>query len=181
MKSICVFLGSNPGAHPIYIQAAETLGRELARRGLTCVYGGSDTGLMKRLADSVLAAGGKVIGVTVTALKEREIFHPGLTELYVMPTMNERKACMVGLADGFVVLPGGVGTFDEFFEVYAWRLLGFHDKPFGVLDVNGYFEPLDRLLDNAQREGFIKASYRHLVVRAGTPAELLDRLAGPSA
>ncbi|BCS96693.1 putative cytokinin riboside 5'-monophosphate phosphoribohydrolase [Desulfoluna limicola] len=176
MRSICIFLGANPGSIEAYAQATQEMGRELATRGLTCVYGGSDTGLMKLLADSVLEAGGKVIGVTVQALKDKEIFHPGLTELHVVPTMHDRKALMAELSDGFVALPGGIGTFEEFFEVYTWAKLGFHTKPCGLLNVNNYYAPLDALLDNAEREGFLASSDRNLVIRADNAADMLDRM-----
>ncbi len=177
MKSVCVFLGSSPGNHPAYMEAAGALGRELAVRGLTCVYGGSRTGLMERLAKSALSAGGKVVGVTVQALKDREEFYRGLTELHVLPTMHERKNLMVRLADGFVALPGGIGTFEEFFEVYTLQQMGFHSKPCGLLNVNGFFKPLDRMLEAAEREGFLKNPHREAIVRAETPGELLDLLA----
>ncbi len=178
MNSICIFLGSNPGADPVYARAARDMGRELAVKGLTCVYGGSDTGLMKLLADSALEAGGRVVGVTVQALRDKEIFHPGLTELHVVKTMNERKALMVELSDGFVALPGGVGTFEEFFEIYTLSLLGFHSKPFGLLNINNYYAPLDALLDNAEREGFLKAPHRNAILRADTPANMLKLMMG---
>ncbi|MFO7749301.1 MAG: TIGR00730 family Rossman fold protein [Desulfobacteraceae bacterium] len=178
MDAICIFLGSSPGAAPVYAGAAVEMGRELAAHGLTCVYGGSDTGLMKLLADSALAAGGRVVGVTVQALREKEIFHPGLTQLHVVPTMHERKKLMVKLSDGFVALPGGIGTFEEFFEIYTLSLLGFHSKPFGLLNVNNYFAPMDALLDKAQQEGFLKVPHREVVLRADTPAEMLRRMKG---
>lgn len=176
MQAICIFLGSEPGTNPDYAEATKAMGRELAVRGITCVYGGSNTGLMKLLADSALEAGGKVIGVTVTALREKEIYHPGLTELHVVSTMHERKQMMAELSDGFIALPGGIGTFEEFFEVYTWAKLGFHSKPCGLLNVNDYYAPLDALLDNAEREGFLPSVYRDLVIRADTPAEILNVL-----
>ena len=178
MKSVCIFLGSNPGADPVYARATQDMGRELAARGLTCVYGGSDTGLMKLLADSALESGGRVVGVTVQALRDKEIFHPGLTQLHVVPTMHERKALMVELSDGFVALPGGVGTFEEFFEIYTLSILGFHSKPFGLLNVNNYYAPLDALLDNAEQEGFLKASHRNAILRADNAADMLKLMAG---
>ena len=176
MNSICVFLGSSTGNHPAYMEAAGAIGRELAVRGLTCVYGGSCTGLMKQLADSALAAGGRVLGVTVQALKDKENFHEGLTELHVLPTMHERKNLMVQLADGFVALPGGIGTFEEFFEVYTLGLMGFHSKPCGLLNVNGYFAPLELMLDTAEKEGFLKDPHQKSIVRAESPGEMLDLL-----
>lgn len=174
MNSICVFLGSSAGNHPAYMETAGALGRELAIRGITCVYGGSRTGLMKQLADSALAAGGKVVGVTVQALKDREEFHQGLTELHVLPTMHERKNLMVQLADGFVALPGGIGTFEEFFEVYTLQQMGFHSKPCGLLSVNGFFKPLELMLEIAAKEGFLKNSHQKTIIRAVNPGEMLD-------
>lgn len=177
MNSICVFLGSSTGNHPAYMGAASAMGRELAMRGLTCVYGGSCTGLMKQLADSVLGENGKVVGVTVQALKDKEEFHQGLSELHVLPTMHERKNLMVQLADGFVALPGGIGTFEEFFEVYTLQQMGFHSKPCGLLNVNGFFEPLELMLDTAEKEGFLKTPHRKAIIRAESPAEMLDMMA----
>jgi len=174
MKSVCVFLGSNPGNHPAYMEAADVLGRELAQRGLTCVYGGSCTGLMNRLAESALASGGKVIGVTVQALKDKEEFHGGLTELYVKPTMHERKKLMIDLADGFIALPGGVGTFEEFFEVYTLKQLGFHDKPCGLLNVNNFYSPIENMMNTAEEEGFLKEPYREAIIQAEDPTTMVD-------
>jgi uncharacterized protein (TIGR00730 family) len=176
MHSICIFLGSNLGADEIYAKATKGIGIELAKHGLTCVYGGSDTGLMKLLADSVLASGGKVIGVTVKTLKDKEIFHPGLTELHVVSTMHERKALMEELSDGFVALPGGIGTFEEFFEVYTLSQLGFHSKPVGLLNVNGFYNPLKALLNTAEKEGFLKAPYQNSILYAESPGEMIDLL-----
>jgi len=176
MNSICVFLGSSVGNHPAYMEAADAMGREIAERGLTCIYGGSNTGLMKQLAESALAAGGKVVGVTVQALKDKENFHHGLTELHILPTMHERKNLMVQLADGFIALPGGIGTFEEFFEVYTLGQMGFHCKPCGLLNVNNFYTPLDLMLDAAENEGFLKASHRDAIARSKNPAELLNLL-----
>lgn len=174
MKSICVFLGASVGNHPVYMEAAATMGYELATRGLTCVYGGSRTGLMNQLADSALSAGGKVIGVTVQALKDKENFHRGLTELHVLPTMHERKDLMTQLSDGFIALPGGIGTFEEFFEVYTLGKLGFHDKPCGLLNINKFYDPLESMLENAEREGFLKASHQQSIIRAKSSIEMLE-------
>jgi uncharacterized protein (TIGR00730 family) len=176
MKSICVFLGSSAGNHPAYEAAAAALGRELARRGLTCVYGGSRTGLMNVLADSVLAAGGDIVGVTVQLLKDKEEFHRGLTRLHVVPTMHERKNLMIGLSDAFIALPGGIGTLDEFFEVVTLRQLGFHAKPSGLLDVNGFYGPMRLMLETAEREGFMKWPFRKFLAISPDPARLLDML-----
>jgi len=177
MKSICIFLGSSTGNHPAYMDTAAEMGHELAVRGLTCVYGGSNTGLMKRLADSALAAGCQVVGVTVQALKDKENFHQGLTELHVLPTMHERKNLMVKLADGFVAMPGGIGTFEEFFEVYTLQQMGFHSKPCGLLNVKGFYKPLELMLDMAHKEGFLRNNHQNSIVRSESPGELLDLLA----
>ena len=181
MQSVCVFLGSSAGNHPAYMEATAALGRELAGQGLTCVYGGSRTGLMNRLAESVLSAGGEIVGVTVQALKDREEFHTGLTRLHVMPTMHERKTLMIDLSDAFVALPGGIGTFDEFFEVYTLRQMGFHAKPCGLLDVNGFYEPMRLMLEKAGQEGFMKRPYQQAIAISADPAEMLDLLLGGGA
>jgi len=152
------------------------MGHELATRGLTCVYGGSCTGLMGHLADSALAAGGKVIGVTVLALKEKENYHRGLTKLHVLPTMHERKNLMIRLADGFIALPGGIGTFEEFFEVYTLAQMGFHKKPCGLLNVNGFYAPLELMLDTGEKEGFLKNPHQQSIIRSEDPAEMLNLL-----
>ena len=176
MKSIGVFLGSSPGTDPAYLAATAAFGRELARRGITCIYGGSCTGLMNQLAESVLGAGGEIVGVTVQALKDKEEFHKGLSRLHVVPTMHQRKTMMIDLADGFVVLPGGIGTYDEFFEVYTLRQLGFHTKPCGLLDVNGFFQPLQQMLVKAEQEGFMKQPYQEAIAISSDPAEIVDLL-----
>jgi uncharacterized protein (TIGR00730 family) len=176
MKSMCVFLGANTGSNPIYSEAIQQLGTELALRNITCIYGGSNTGLMKLLADSVLAAGGKVIGVTVKALHDKEIFHAGLTQLHVMENMHERKAMMAELAEGFITFPGGMGTFEEFFETYTWKKLGFHNKSCGLLNVNDYFAPMLQMLDNAEQEGFLLPEDKNLLVRSENVVELLNQM-----
>lgn len=176
MKSVCVFLGSSAGNHPAYAHATADLGRELARRRITCVYGGSRTGLMKTLADSVLGAGGEVVGVTVQLLKDKEEFHRGLTRLHVVPTMHERKNLMIELSDAFLALPGGIGTLDELFEVCTLSQLGFHAKPCGLLNVNGFFEPLRAMLVTAEREGFMKRPVHDALDVTEDPAALLDML-----
>ncbi len=176
MTSICVFLGSRPGAHPSYLASTVALGRELAKHNLTCVYGGSSTGLMKALADSVLEYGGQVVGVTVQTLKDKEQFHTGLTTLHVAPTMAQRKALMMDLADGFIALPGGVGTYDELFEVCALRQLGYHAKPCGLLDINGFYNPLQLMLAKAEQEGFLHHSHRKNMFISSDPAQLIAQL-----
>src|SRR5215831_13324119 len=147
VKSVCVFCGSNVGRDPAYLKAAVSAGEALARAGLTLVYGGGKVGLMGAVADAALASGGRVVGVMPRALFEREIAHSALSELRVVETMHERKQTMASLADGFLALPGGAGTFEEFFEQWTWAQLGIHGKPVGLLDVNDYFRPLLALID----------------------------------
>lgn len=177
LRAVAVYCGSSQGADPQYARAAASLGRLLAERGIRLVYGGGDVGLMGVLADAVRGAGGEVLGVITRALVDREVAHPGLTSLTVVETMHERKAAMSDAADAFVMLPGGYGTFDEFFEAVTWTQLGIHAKPCGVLDVAGYFGPLRALLDMATRHGFISEVHRDLVITGDEPARLLDLLA----
>ena len=173
-RRLCVFAGSSVGGRPEYAEAARALGAELVRRGLGLVYGGGCIGLMGVLADGVLAADGEVIGVIPRPLVAREIAHRGLTELRVVESMHERKATMAELADGFIALPGGLGTFEETLEILTWSQLGIHRKPVGVLNVAGYYDGLLKLLASAVREEFIKREYVGLLLFADTPAELLD-------
>ena len=177
LRAVAVYCGSNRGDDPVYGRAAASLGRVLAERGIRLVYGGGDVGLMGVLADAVRDAGGEVHGVITRALVDREVAHPGLTDLTVVDTMHERKAAMTDAADAFVMLPGGYGTFDEFFEAVTWTQLGIHAKPCGVLDVAGYFGPLRALLDGGTRHGFISPVHRDLVITDDDPARLLDLLA----
>ena len=177
MRRICVFAGSNPGAREEYRQAAEALGRELASRGLELVYGGASVGLMGVVASATLAAGGKAHGVLPRGLFRRELAHAGLTELHEVGSMHERKALMASLADGFIALPGGYGTFDELFEIVTWAQIGIHEKPIGLLDVAGYYEPLLTLVEHAVREGFVPESNAALLMRDTDPGRLLDRFA----
>ncbi len=175
-RSICVFCGSQSGARPEYAEAARTVGRELAARGLELVYGAGDVGLMGILADAALEAGGRVVGVIPNALVAREVAHLGLTELLVVETMHQRKALMADRSDAFLALPGGYGTADELFEILTWAQLGIHHKPVGLLDVAGYFAPLLAWLDLGVREGFLKARHRALLHVGQEPAELIERL-----
>jgi uncharacterized protein (TIGR00730 family) len=177
MRRICVFAGSSPGAREEYAAAARALGRELACRGLGLVYGGSSRGLMGVVADAALEAGAEVIGVLPRGLFAREVAHTGLTELREVGSMHERKALMSDLADGFIALPGGYGTFDELFEIVTWAQIGLHAKPIGLLDVAGYFAPLLALVAHATTEGFIPSRSAPLLLCANTPAALLDALA----
>ena len=176
MKRICVFCGSNKGNDPAYTTAAEQVGAELARRGIGLVYGGGRIGLMGVVADAVLSAGGEVVGVIPAALDEREVAHRGLTELRVVNSMHERKALMAELADAFIALPGGFGTFEELCEIITWAQLGFIKKPCGILNVSGYYEPLLQMFDAAVNAGFIRLEHRALVLQAEDAAELIDRL-----
>ena len=177
MKSLCVFCGACAGTRPVYADAARRFASLLADRNLTLVFGGSARGLMQVLADTVLAAGGTVIGVIPRDLVDREIAHTGLTELHVVGSMHERKQKMADLADGFVALPGGFGTLDETAEVLTWRQLGLHQKPCGLLDVAGFYAPLLRFFDHAVDEGFVAAEQRRRLIADADPARLLDRLA----
>jgi len=175
-RRLCVFCGSSPGARPEYREAAEATGRLLAQRRITLVYGGGNVGLMGAVADAALAAGGEVIGVIPRHLESREIAHRGLTELRVVASMHERKALMADLSDAFIALPGGLGTFEEFFEVATWSQLGIHDKPLGLLNVRGYYDLLDQHLARAVEERFVRAEHRSLITLAEDPAALLEKL-----
>lgn len=178
MKSVCVFCGSSPGARPSYRSAAEALAAAIAKRGLSLVYGGASVGLMGVLADAALAAGARVVGVLPRALDRKEIAHPGLSELRVVDSMHERKAQMAERSDAFVALPGGIGTLEEWFEVLTWSQLGFHAKPCGLLDVDGYFAPLLAMLDRAVHERFVIPAHRSMIVVEDDAERLLDALAG---
>jgi len=176
-KRITVFCGSSNGARPAYADAARGLGRELAKRGIGVVYGGGRVGLMGELADAALAAGGEVIGVIPEALVAKEVAHRGLSELRIVPSMHVRKEEMAALCDAFIALPGGLGTFEELFEILTWSQLGLHRKPAGLLDVDGYFGGLRALLDRAADEGFLGAAHRELLLHATRVDDLLDGLA----
>jgi uncharacterized protein (TIGR00730 family) len=178
MERLCVFCGSSAGNDPAYAASAAQVGRMLAERRIGLVYGGGRVGLMGALADAALAAGGEVIGVIPQALLERELGHRGLTQLHVVDSMHARKALMGELANGFIALPGGVGTLEELFEVWSWATLGLHRKPCGLLDVGGFFAPLIEFLDRQVREGFIHPAYRAVLLVASTPEGLLDAFAG---
>ncbi len=176
MRRLCVFCGSRVGKRPIYAKKARRLGELLVARGLGLVYGAGHVGLMGVLADAVLAAGGEVIGVIPQALVDKELAHTGLTALHIVTTMHERKARMADLSDGFVALPGAYGTADELFEVLTWAQLGLHAKPIGLLDVDGFFDPLMSWLDHAVREGFLRPAHRQLLLKSDDPERLLDLL-----
>jgi uncharacterized protein (TIGR00730 family) len=177
MQALCVFCGSNRGSNSVYAEAARQLGNALASRGLRLVYGGGHVGLMGIVADAVLAAGGKVIGVINRALVAKELAHNGLTELHVVETMHQRKALMADLSDGFIALPGGYGTLDETFEILTWAQLGMHTKPIGMLNIAGFFDPLLSWIQHAVTEGFIRSKHVELLNIAAHPEELLNVLA----
>jgi uncharacterized protein (TIGR00730 family) len=178
LKAVCVFCGSSSGNDPAYAEAARTLGITLAERGITLVYGGGHVGLMGVVADAALGAGGGVIGVMPKALVEREIGHTGLTELHIVGSMHERKAMMSELSEGFVALPGGNGTLEEFFEVLTWAQLGEHDKPCGLLNVAGYYDPLLAVFDRMVDRDFLRKEHRKLVLVESDPSALLGRFEG---
>lgn len=177
LHRVCVFSGSSAGAYPDYRAAAQSLGAALAAQHLTLVYGGSSVGLMGATADAALAAGGEVIGVMPRGLFRREVAHTGLTELREVSSMHERKALMAELADAFIALPGGYGTFDELFEIVTWAQIGLHAKPIGLLDVRGYFAPLLALVAHAIEERFVPADHADLLLREADPDAMLARLA----
>lgn len=173
---LCVFCGSNLGTRPEYQAAARALGTALGARGIGLVYGGARVGLMGAVADAALAAGGEVIGVIPQALRDKEVAHTGLTDLRVVGSMHERKALMADLSDGFVALPGGLGTYEELFEVWTWAQLGFHAKPVAVLDVAGFYAPLAAFLDAAVGEGFVRREHRGMLLVESEPVRLLERM-----
>ncbi len=177
LQCICVFTGSNPGVRPEYAQAARQLGTTLAARKIGLVYGGASVGLMGRLADAVLETGGEVFGVIPRGLFKREVAHRNLTQLHEVNSMHERKALMADLADGFIALPGGYGTFDELFEMTTWAQIGLHSKPIGLLNVAGFFDPLLNVIEHACREGFIPEFNAHLMLESDNPTHLLDLMA----
>jgi uncharacterized protein (TIGR00730 family) len=172
---LAVFCGSNPGARPDYVQGARALGKLLASRGIGVVYGGSNVGLMQALADAVLDELGDIIGVIPRMLVQREVANKALSDLRIVDSMHDRKALMAELADGFVALPGGIGTLEEFFEIWTWAQLGMHDKPCGLLNVAGYFDPLLEFLDRAVAEKFVREVHRKMVIVESDPAALLAR------
>ena len=170
-----MFMGSRRGLRPDYAAAASALGRELVGRGYGLVYGGGNVGLMNVVADTVLELKGNVTGVIPSSLVSKEVAHRGLTELRVVQSMHERKAMMAELSDGFVAMPGGIGTMEEFFEVLSWAQLGLHEKPCGLLNVSGYYDALIRFLDYAASDDFIKPKHRALMLVEENPDKLLDR------
>ncbi|MFA6293813.1 MAG: TIGR00730 family Rossman fold protein [Victivallales bacterium] len=176
LKSLCVYCGSSPGLSASYIKAAEEFGRLIAADGITLVYGGGNVGLMGAIANSVLRAGGSVIGVIPEQMVAKELAHNGLTELYRVGSMHERKLKMAELSDAFVALPGGIGTMEEIFEVFTWTQLGYHSKPCAFLDVDQYYSPLFQFLDHMAEQRFIKEEHLASLIRGDDPADLLIKL-----
>jgi uncharacterized protein (TIGR00730 family) len=175
IERICVYCGSSPGKNPAYSQAAEKLASALCERNIGLVYGGAAVGVMGAVADAVLEAGGRTIGVIPKSLAVKEVAHNGLDELHVVASMHERKAMMAELADGFIALPGGWGTLEEIFEILTWAQLGFHDKPCGLLNIDGYYDGLIGFLENSFTEHFVNELYRPMLMTANDPQSLLDQ------
>jgi uncharacterized protein (TIGR00730 family) len=175
IRRLAVFCGSNPGARPEYVEGARALGRLLCERGIGVVYGGSSVGLMSAIAEAVLDDLGDIIGVIPKMLVEREVAHKTLTDLRIVGSMHERKALIAELSDGFVALPGGIGTLEEFFEIWTWAQLGMHEKPCGLLNIAGYFDPLLAFLDRAVEEKFVREVHRSMVIVEREPSALLAR------
>lgn len=176
MRSVCVFAGSRPGANPVFVDAAVDLGKVLAQAGIKLVYGGSRNGLMGYVANETLSRGGEVVGVMPRNLFKREIIHQEITQLIEVDGMHERKAKMGELSDGFIALPGGMGTFEELFEVLSWLQIGIHSKPIGLLNVQGYYNPLLHLIEHSVKEGFSPAATLESVHVAEDPIALLEQM-----
>lgn len=170
---LCVFCGSSSGQDPVYLAAARSLGETLAAQGIELVYGGASVGLMGAVADAALEKGGLVIGVMPQALVDKEIAHRSLSDLRVVGSMHERKALMAELADGFIALPGGLGTFEELFEVWTWAQLGYHRKPCAILNAGGFYDKLTDFLDDVVERGFVKAIHRAMLIVEEEPASLI--------
>ena len=175
IRRLAIFCGSNPGARPEYKAVTRSFGNALCERGIEVVYGGSSVGLMAVLADTMLEAGGGITGVIPRMLVDREVANTALSDLRIVESMHERKSLMAELADGFVALPGGIGTLEEFFEIWTWAQLGMHEKPCGLLNVAGYFDPLLSFLDRAVDEGFVRQVHREMVIVESDPEALLDK------
>lgn len=176
MPNICVYCGSSSGNDPSFVAAAKELGSAIANHGYGLVYGGANIGLMGTIADSVLATAGIVTGVMPKSLADKEIAHPGLSELIVTVSMHERKARMADLSDAFISLPGGLGTFEELFEIWTWAQLGFHQKPIAVLNVNGYYDKLIEFIADSTAKGFIKAAHQEMLLVSDSPHELVHMI-----
>lgn len=178
MRSVCIYCGSSMGRLDLYAAAARAVAKALVDRDMRLVYGGAGVGIMGAVADEVLRLGGQAVGVIPESLARREVAHRSLTELHVTQTMHERKMLMATLSDAFIALPGGIGTLEEIFEIWTWAQLGIHDKPCGLLNVNGYFDPLISFLDRAVTEQFVRPAVRSLLFIDSEPEELLNRFVG---
>ncbi len=176
MKRLCVYCGSSPGKSPEYVEVAKQLGREMAMRGLELVYGGASIGIMRTIADAVLNNGGKVTGVIPQVLVDKEVAHHHLSELIIVNSMHERKALMADLADGFIALPGGLGTLEELFEILTWAQLGLHRKPCALLNVENYYDALIAFLDHSVIEAFVQEKHRSMLLVETHPSALIDKL-----
>jgi uncharacterized protein (TIGR00730 family) len=176
MKAVCVYCGSSDGAKPLYREAAKSFGRALVGANLSLVYGGGKVGLMGVIADEVMAAGGRAIGVIPELLVNKEVGHDGLSELHVVPDMHQRKKMMADLADAFVALPGGAGTLEELFEVFTWAQLGYHRKAVAVLNIDGFYDPLISMLEHTVQEGFMRQTYFDILQIDSDPAALIAKL-----
>lgn len=174
LTSVCVFCGSNPGNDPAYLAAAGRVGRSIAAHGYKLVYGGAEVGLMGAVADAALGAGGHVTGVMPKALVEKEIEHKGLSELHEVSSMHERKALMADLSDGFIAMPGGVGTLEEIFEIWTWAQLGHHRKPLAFMNIAGFYDPLGAFLDHQSDEGFVRKGHRDMAIFSDDVEEILN-------
>jgi len=178
IRSVCVYCGSSPGVRPVYADAARAFGRALVAADITLVYGGGRVGLMGTIADEVMAAGGRAIGVIPELLVDKEVEHTGLTELHVVPDMHHRKKMMADLADAFVAMPGGAGTMEEFFEVYTWAQLGYHRKPVALYNIDGFYDPLIALLKHTVDEGFMRGAYFDALCIDADANALIGKLRG---
>jgi uncharacterized protein (TIGR00730 family) len=176
MKAVCVYCGSSNGVRPVYAEAARAFGRALVEADLALIYGGGSVGLMGTIADEVLAHGGRAIGVIPELLMNKEVGHKGLTELHVVPDMHQRKKKMADLSDAFVSMPGGVGTFEELFEVYTWAQLRYHEKPVALLNIDNYYDPLLAMLRHTVEEGFMRAPFLDMLQVASDPVKLIAAL-----
>jgi hypothetical protein len=177
IRSICIFCGSSLGADPAFAEGARAMGREIAHRGLTLVYGGGSVGLMGVVADAALDAGGAVHGVIPRSLEVKEVGHKGLTRKDVVDTMHERKARMAELSDAFIAMPGGIGTYEEIFEIWTWAQLGIHHKPLGFYNIEGFYDGLLAFLDKATEQAYLRPQHRHLALVGETPGALIDQMA----
>ena len=178
MKSICVYCGSSDDINPAYLEGADQMGRAIAKRGLQLWYGAGSTGLMGAVANGALGAGGEVIGVIPAMFHTPQLAHTGLTRLEIVESMHQRKERLANQADAFIALPGGFGTFEELFEILTWAQIGLHQKPVGLLNVMGYFDPLLSMVEHARNEGFIYAEHCTMLIQSDSPDQLLDSLIG---